>query len=342
MPGRAARVGGAARERGRGVPRARPARSPARRGDRSDFRPRPPERLPAGGLDAGARGGGEGAGAGVGGLGGPGIDGGAGAGDARLPRPGGAHARLRQQHPPGRARGGRRRRLRLSRLRARLHPPALLRRQGPLPVGGALRRSRGHLPHGREGEGAAPRRRPPPQLARHGARAHPLPGAALPDMLARPRRARPRRPRVQRDGGERRAARPHRDRPRPPRLRLGRESQPGDRRDAGRERRGIGLALAQRAAQLRERRDLGQPAPRRRGRHRLLPARGHGGGVRRQRRGGAAPRAGAHQRSRERRDAPRRRGLRAPPRGHRLRAGATRLDSCCRSARRAVLSLDST
>ena len=63
------------------------ARSPARRGDRSDFRPRSPERLPAGGLDPGARGGGEGAGAGVCGVGGPEIDGGSGAGDARLSRP---------------------------------------------------------------------------------------------------------------------------------------------------------------------------------------------------------------------------------------------------------------
>ncbi len=36
-------------------------------------------------------------------------------------------------------------RLRLPRLRARLHPPAVLRRQGPVPLGRALRRSRRHL-----------------------------------------------------------------------------------------------------------------------------------------------------------------------------------------------------
>ena len=39
------------------------------------------------------------------------------------------------------------RRLRHPRLRARIHPPAVLRRPRPLPLGRALRRSRGHLPH---------------------------------------------------------------------------------------------------------------------------------------------------------------------------------------------------
>ena len=44
-----------------------------------------------------------------------------------------------------------------------------------------------------------------------------------------------------------------RHRPRPPRFRLGREPEPRDRGDAGRLRRGLRLAAAQRAAQLRRR-----------------------------------------------------------------------------------------
>ncbi len=65
------------------------------------------------------------------------------------------------------------------------------------------RRSRGHLPHRRQGEGADPGRPAPAQLARHGARADPLPGPAGAHLLGRARRARPARPRLQRDGGER-------------------------------------------------------------------------------------------------------------------------------------------
>ena len=52
--------------------------------------------------------------------------------------------RLRQQHPRRGAEGGRRGRLRLPRLRARLHPAAVLRGQGPVPLGRALGRSGGH------------------------------------------------------------------------------------------------------------------------------------------------------------------------------------------------------
>ena len=61
-----------------------------------------------------------------------------------LQRGGRDPVRLRQQLP---ARGGERRggRLRLSRLRARVHPPAVLRRAGAVPLGGALRRPGGHL-----------------------------------------------------------------------------------------------------------------------------------------------------------------------------------------------------
>ena len=61
----------------------------------------------------------------------------------------------------------------------------------------------------------------------------------------------------------------------------------------GRHRRGVRLAAAQRAAQHRGRRHLGQPAPRRRRRHGLLAALGRGDRVRRHRRRGQAPRARA-------------------------------------------------
>ncbi len=81
--------------------------------------------------------------------------------------------------------GGRRRRLRLSRLRAGLYPAAVLPRHRPVPLGGAVGRSRGHLPHRRQGEGADARRHASAQLARHGARAHPVPGPAGAHLLGR-------------------------------------------------------------------------------------------------------------------------------------------------------------
>ena len=70
------------------------------------------------------------------------------AGDARAAEGGRRGLRLRQQHPR------RRRRTRAyadafayPRLRARLHPAALLRGQGAVPLGGALRRPRRHRAH---------------------------------------------------------------------------------------------------------------------------------------------------------------------------------------------------
>ena len=56
-----------------------------------------------------------------------------------------------------------------------------------------------------EGEGAAARQHASAQLARHGARAHHLPGPAGAHLLGRPRRPPSPRPRLQRDGGEGRA-----------------------------------------------------------------------------------------------------------------------------------------
>ena len=72
-----------------------------------------------------------------------------------------------------------------------------------------------------------------------------------------------------------------RDRPRPPRLRLGRQPEPRDRGDARRLGRRVRLAAAERAAQHRERRDLGVAPPRRRRRHGLLAARRRGDRLRR-------------------------------------------------------------
>ena len=88
-------------------------------------------------------------------------------------------------------------------LRAGLYPPAVLPRHRPVPLGGAVGRSRGHLQDRRQGEGAAAGQRAPAQLARHGARAHPLPGPAGAHLLGRAGRPPPARPRLQRDGGER-------------------------------------------------------------------------------------------------------------------------------------------
>ena len=98
--------------------------------------------------------------------------------------------RLRQQHPrPGGA-GRRRRRLRDSRLRARVRAAALLRGQGPVPLGGALGRSRRPAGHRRgrardvrRRRGAVPLDSPRPGAGR-------VPGPAGADLLARLRRTR--------------------------------------------------------------------------------------------------------------------------------------------------------
>ena len=98
--------------------------------------------------------------------------------------------RLRQQHPPGGAYdAGVKDAFDFPGLRARLHPPAVLRRHRPVPLGGAVGRSRGHLPHRPQGEGAIPDERAPASLARHGEGAHPVPGPAGAHLLGRPRPA---------------------------------------------------------------------------------------------------------------------------------------------------------
>src|SRR5205085_2281369 len=158
-------------------------------------------------------------------------------------------------------------------------------------MGGALGRSAGHLPHGPESARAPARRHAPASLARHGARAHPVPGAAGAHLLGGARRPAPPRPRLQRDGRSRRAQGAHRDRPRSPRFGLRRQPQPRDRSDEGRLGRGGRLAAAQCPPQHRERRHLGVYPSRRRRRHGLLAARRRGNRVRRHR----GRRAAAHE-----------------------------------------------
>ena len=87
------------------------------------------------------------------------LDGRARPGHARLPAAGHADLRLRQQHPPDGQGRGRRQRLRLPGLRAGLHPPAVLPRRRPVPLGGAVGRSGGHLQDRRQGEGTDPGQR---------------------------------------------------------------------------------------------------------------------------------------------------------------------------------------
>ena len=86
-------------------------------------------------------------------------------------------------------------------LRAGLYQAAVLPRHRSVSLGGAVRRSRGYLPHRRQGQGTAAGSRAAAPLARHGARAHCVPGPAGADLLGRARRPSSPRPCLQRDGG---------------------------------------------------------------------------------------------------------------------------------------------
>jgi len=161
---------------------------------------------------------------------GPRVDGRARRRDGRLPRRRGRGLRLRQLDPR-RGRTGRiHQGLRLPRLRPRLHPPAVLRGQGPVPLGRAVRRPEGHRGHRQGHPRPVPAERVAGQVDQAGGGEGALPGAARPDLLARLRRAAPGRDALQRPGRQRRAVRAHRSRPGPPGLRLGRLAVPGDRR----------------------------------------------------------------------------------------------------------------
>ena len=127
-------------------------------------------------------------------------------GDGRLPRRGRRGLRLRQQPARRGAPGRLRARLRLPRVRARLHPAAVLRGQGPVPLGGALGRPGRHRRDRPRRARGVPRRRAPRALDPPRRRADRLPGPARADLLAGLRRAPPPRAALQRDGRVRRAA----------------------------------------------------------------------------------------------------------------------------------------
>ena len=92
--------------------------------------------------------------------------------------------RLRQQ-PAGRSRARRlRASLRLPGFPARLHPAAVLRRQGAVPLGGPVGRSGRHRSHRPGRARGIPRGREPQALDHAGRRAGRLPRPAGPDLLA--------------------------------------------------------------------------------------------------------------------------------------------------------------
>ena len=114
-------------------------------------------------------------------------------------RDGAVALRLRQQHPPPGARTPGVGRLRLSRLRARLHPAALLRGARAVPLGRALRRSGGHpATTDRALMETFPHDERLVRWLRLAQRARAVPGPAGPHLLARLRRARDGRAAVQR------------------------------------------------------------------------------------------------------------------------------------------------
>ena len=79
--------------------------------------------------------------------------------------------------------------VRVPRLRPGLHPAAVLRGQGPVPVGGAVRRPEGHRPYRQGDSRPVPGERVAAPVDHDGPGAGALPGPAGPDLLARLRRA---------------------------------------------------------------------------------------------------------------------------------------------------------
>ena len=97
--------------------------------------------------------------------------------------------RLRQLDPRRGAARGVPRRLRVPRLRPGLHPPALLRGQRTVPLGGAVGRPARHPDDGPGGARAVPRAGQASSLDHQGPGARRLPGPAGSHLLARLRRA---------------------------------------------------------------------------------------------------------------------------------------------------------
>ena len=128
------------------------------------------------------------------------VDGRARRGHGRLHGRGRRGVRLRQLDPrrsrASRLRAG----VRVPRLRAGLHPAAVLRRQGPVPLGRAVRRPGRHRQDRPGDPRAVPGERAAGPVDQDGRREGPLPGAAGPDLLARLRRTRQGRTALQRPG----------------------------------------------------------------------------------------------------------------------------------------------
>ena len=175
------------------------ARLPGRHRHRPDLGPRPAE-LPA--PRRGLRGHGGAAGRGPGRVHPPGrgVHGRPRGGDGRVHGRRRGGLRLRQLDPRRGAAGRLHPGVRLPRLRARLHPAAVLRGQGAVPVGRAVRRPEGHRRHRRGRARPVPRERAAGPLDQDGPGEGPLPGAARADLLAGLRRAQPGRRPVQRAG----------------------------------------------------------------------------------------------------------------------------------------------
>ena len=108
-----------------------------------------------------------------------------GAGDGRVPGRRRRGLRLRQLDPRRGAAGRVRQGVRVPRLRARLHPPAVLRGQGPVPVGGAVRRPRGHRRDRPRRPRPVPRQRAAAHAGSRWRRADRVPGASGAHLLAR-------------------------------------------------------------------------------------------------------------------------------------------------------------
>ncbi len=114
-------------------------------------------------------------------------------------------------------------------LRAGVHSAAVLRRARPVPLGGAVGRSRRHSRDRRSGAGDVSREPHSEPLDRPGAQADQVPGTAMPHLLAGLWRARAVRAGAERHGQERQAESADRDGSRSPRLRLGGVALPRDR-----------------------------------------------------------------------------------------------------------------
>ena len=165
-----------------------------------------------------------------------------------------ADARLRQQHPADGEGGGAGERLRLPGVRAGLHPAAVLPRHRAVPLGARCRA----IPRTSGATDAKVKELIPDDahlhawldMARERIAFQGLPARICWVGLGQRHRLGLAFNEMVRDG---RAEGAGGDRARPPRLGVGREPEPRDRGDGGRVGRGLGLAAAERAPELRQR-----------------------------------------------------------------------------------------